>query len=51
MSKAVKQQTEPMDETVETRTSQLTSDSKTSSAVIGVFDTHIQAEQVIKCLE
>ena len=50
-NQAVKKQTDYVDETLETQITQPTSDTKPSGAVIGVFDTHVQAEQAIKSLE
>ena len=48
---AVERETEFTQETSETQTPQATSGTNVSNAVIGVFDTHTQAEQTIKTLE
>ena len=48
-NQAVKQQTMPGDEALETQTDQPST--QPNPAVIGVFETHIQAEQAIRSLE
>jgi hypothetical protein len=50
-NQAVKKQSEYVDETLEAQTTKPTSESEPVGAVIGVFDTHVQAEQAIKSME
>jgi len=51
MSNQAVKQRPAIDETIDTQTGQPTAETKPDGAVIGVFDTHVQAEHAIKSLE